>query len=91
MFTILICTDHAGAAQTRLDNRAAHLAHLEADAYVVQAGPLMNAAGEMAGSLIVFATDDRAHVEAFAAADPYAKAGLFAEVRVETWNRVMER
>ncbi|MBM2574916.1 YciI family protein [Jannaschia sp. Os4] len=89
MLTVLICTDRDGALQTRLDNREAHLAHLRADPHVVQAGPTVNAAGDMAGSIIVFATADRAHVEAFAAADPYARAGLFADVRIETWNRVI--
>jgi uncharacterized protein YciI len=85
----LICTDRPGHLQTRLDNREAHLAHLRADPHVVQAGPLLDATGEMCGSLILFATEDRAHVEAFALADPYAAAGLFAEVRIETWNRVI--
>lgn len=91
MFHVLICTDKPDHEAVRLDNRAAHLEHLKADAHVRQAGPFVNAAGAMAGSLIVFETDDRAHVEAFAAADPYAKAGLFAAVRIEAWNRVIDR
>jgi uncharacterized protein YciI len=85
----LLCTDHPGQLQTRLDNREAHLAHLRADPHVVQAGPLLDATGTMCGSLILFATEDRAHVEAFAAADPYALAGLFDAIRIETWNRVI--
>ena len=89
MPTVLICTDKPGHLQTRLDNREAHLAHLRADPHVSQAGPFVNAAGEMAGSLIVFDTEERAHVEAFASADPYARAGLFEAVRIETWNRVI--
>jgi uncharacterized protein YciI len=86
---VLICTDKPGYLAVRQENRDAHLAHLRADPHVVQAGPLLNRDGEMSGSLIVFATGDRAHVEAFAAADPYAAAGLFDEVRIETWNRVI--
>lgn len=89
MMTALICTDKPGLVELRKSNRDAHLAKLRADPHVVQAGPFVDAAGEMCGSLILFATGDRAHVEAFAAADPYAQAGLFADVRIETWNRVV--
>ncbi|PWJ21334.1 YciI family protein [Jannaschia seohaensis] len=89
MMHALICTDKPGHLEVRKANRDAHLAHLKADAHVVQAGPFVNADGEMCGSLILFDTDDRAHVEAFADADPYAKAGLFEDVRIETWNRVI--
>ncbi|MGB3407410.1 MAG: YciI family protein [Jannaschia sp.] len=89
MMHALICTDKPGHLDVRKANREAHLAHLKADACVVQAGPFVNAGGEMSGSLIIFDTDDRAHVEAFAAADPYAVAGLFEAVRIEAWNRVV--
>lgn len=89
MLHALICTDKPGHLEVRKANRDAHLAHLKADAHVVQAGPFVNAAGDMSGSLIIFATEDRAHVEAFAAADPYAQAGLFEDVRIEAWNRVI--
>ena len=87
--TVLICTDKPDHLKVRQANREAHLAHLRADPHVRQAGPFLDASGGMCGSLIVFDTADRAHVEAFAAADPYAKAGLFAEVRIESWNRVI--
>ena len=89
MMHVLLCTDREGALDVRLANRDAHLAHLRADPHVVQAGPFLDAEGTMRGSLIVFDTPDRAHVEAFAAADPYAKAGLFDETRIEAWNRVI--
>ncbi|MEM7710718.1 MAG: YciI family protein [Pseudomonadota bacterium] len=85
----LICTDKPDHLQVRADNRDAHLVHLKADPHVVQAGPFTDATGQMSGSLILFATDDRTHVEAFATADPYAEAGLFADVRIERWNRVL--
>lgn len=89
MLHALICTDKPGHLEVRKTNRDAHLAHLKADPHVVQAGPFVDAAGEMSGSLILFDTEDRAHVEAFAAADPYARAGLFENVRIEAWNRVL--
>ena len=89
MLHALICTDHPDRLETRMANREAHLAHLRGDPLVVQAGPFVDAAGAMSGSLILFETADRTHVEAFVAGDPYAKAGLFADVRIEAWNRVI--
>ncbi|CTQ33614.1 YciI family protein [Jannaschia rubra] len=91
MLHALICTDKPNHLHVRKANRDAHLARVKADERIVQAGPLLDATGEMCGSLIVFDTDSRAHVEAFVAADPYATAGLFAEVRIVTWNRVLSR
>jgi uncharacterized protein YciI len=85
----LICTDKPDHLEMRLANRDAHLAHLRGSGLVLQAGPFVDAEGRMAGSLIVLDTSSRAEAEAFAAADPYAKAGLFAEVRIEAWNRVI--
>ena len=40
------------------------------------------------GSLIVFDSEDRAEVEAFVAADPFTKAGLFASVSIYPWRKV---
>ncbi|KIT15393.1 YciI-like protein [Jannaschia aquimarina] len=91
MLHALICTDKPGHLEVRKANREAHLAHLNADPFVLQAGPFVDEAGAMSGSLILFDTEDRAHVEAFAAADPYAKAGLFADIRIEAWNRVVNK
>jgi len=42
----------------------------------------MDAEGNMCGSLIVTDMDDRAEIEAMAAGDPYALAGLFAQVTI---------
>ena len=40
----------------------------------------------MTGSLLVIEADDIAAARAFAAADPYAKAGLFASVDIRPWK-----
>lgn len=85
----LICTDQPGALQTRLDNRAAHLAYIKASGAVLQAGPFLDAAGQMAGSLLILDRPDMAAAEAWAAGDPYAKAGLFSAVRLEEWKKVI--
>jgi len=86
---VLVCLDHPNALQTRVENRAAHLAHIDASGVVEQAGPFIDAAGQMCGSLIVLGVQTRVEAEAWAAADPYAKAGLFASVMIQEWKRVI--
>ncbi|MGB0497264.1 MAG: YciI family protein [Rubricella sp.] len=85
----IICTDKPGSLQTRLDNRAAHLAHIDESGIVIHAGPFLDADGQMCGSLVVLDTEERSAAEGWAAADPYALAGLFADVRIEHWKKVI--
>lgn len=85
----LICTDRPGLIETRKANREAHLAYLAASGVARQAGPFLDAEGAMTGSLLVIEVADRAAAEAFAEADPYARAGLFADVRIEEWKKVI--
>ena len=74
----LICLDKPNALQTRVENRPAHLEHLNGSGVVEQAGPFIDAAGQMCGSLLILGVSSKAEAEAWAANDPYAKAGLFA-------------
>lgn len=85
----LICTDKADRHDLRAEVRAAHLAYLEATGAVRLAGPFLDPEGRMCGSLIVIEAADRAAAGAWAEADPYARAGLFAKVRIEEWKRVI--
>lgn len=89
MRVALICTDKPGALQTRLDNRPAHLAHIEASGVVEMAGPFLDAEGRMTGSLIVLDVATLDEAQAWADADPYAKAGLFESVRLTEWKKVV--
>lgn len=85
----LICLDKPNALQTRVENRAAHLEHIKSSGVVEQAGPFIDAAGQMCGSLIVLEVGSKAEAEAWAAADPYGKAGLFQSVMIQEWKRVI--
>ncbi len=89
MLIALIARDKPGALQTRLDNRDAHVAYLKANSIVSQAGPLLNDAGDMCGSLVVLDVPDMAAAEAFVAGDPYGHAGLFESVELIPWNKVI--
>jgi uncharacterized protein YciI len=56
---------------------------------VQQAGPFLDKDGEMCGSLIILDLPDIAAAQAWATNDPYAKAGLFREVTLMPWNKVI--
>lgn len=89
MRVALICQDRPGHLQTRLDNRAAHLAHIEASGVVEMAGPFLSPQGEMNGSLIVLNVATLDDAQKWAGADPYALAGLFASVSITEWKKVI--
>jgi uncharacterized protein YciI len=86
---VLICRDKPGHLEVRKANRDAHLAYLAETGIVRLAGPLLDDAGGMIGSMLAIEAADRAAAEAFAAADPYAKAGLFASVEIMAWKKVV--
>ena len=85
----LICTDKPGALDIRKANRPAHLDYIETTGIVEQAGPLLDDTGAMCGSIVILKTEDRSAAEGWAAGDPYAKADLFASVKVVHWKRVV--
>ncbi|MCA1775021.1 MAG: YciI family protein [Loktanella sp.] len=89
MLIAVTAQDRKGALDIRLANRELHLAYLNASEAVVLAGPLMDENDDMIGSLIVLEVADMAEAEAWAAADPYAKAGLFETVNLHKWKRVI--
>jgi hypothetical protein len=85
----LICIDKPNALQTRTETRAAHLAYIQETGVVEQAGPFIDAAGQMCGSLIVLGVGTMAEADAWAQSDPYAQAGLFSSVMIQEWKRVI--
>ncbi|BAQ71201.1 Ycii-related protein [Rhodovulum sulfidophilum] len=89
MYFVLICRDKPGHLEIRKANREAHLAYVAETGVVVQAGPFLDEAGEMCGSLVILDVEDKAAAEAWAANDPYAGAGLFESVSVQAWKKVV--
>lgn len=82
------CIDKPLQQELRAATRAEHLAHLEAAlARIVVAGPLLDDDGQPIGSMLLMRFPDRKAAVAFAAEDPYAKAGLFASVAVTPWRQ----
>ena len=84
----VMCTDKENHLETRKANRDAHLAYLK-ETGVAQAGPFLDADGNMCGSLLILDLADLAAAQDWAANDPYAKAGLFQSVSIQHWNRVI--
>lgn len=85
----LIANDNPGALQTRMDNREAHLAYVAETGVVEMAGPMLDGNGQMCGSLIILEVTDLAAAQAWADNDPYAKAGLFSDVTLRAWKKVI--
>lgn len=87
---VLYCIDKAGHGHVRTENRPAHVDYLKTNIQrIVLAGPMLSDDGNaMLGSVLVIEAADRAEAEAFAAGDPYAKAGLFESVTIKAFKKV---
>lgn len=83
------CIDKPDSGELRAATRAEHLAYIDGVAdQVLVAGPLLDLEGKPMGSLLIIDFAERKEAVAFAAADPYALAGLFASVAVTAWRKV---
>ena len=89
MRVALVCIDKPGHLELRKANREAHLAHIHDSGVVEMAGPFLSAEGEMCGSLLVLEVESLQAAQDWAAADPYAKAGLFERVEIREWKKVV--
>ena len=89
MRVALICKDKPGHLPVRVENRSAHLAHIQTSGVVEMAGPFLDGEGQMCGSLVILEVASLAEAQAWADADPYAKAGLFASVEIQEWKKVV--
>jgi uncharacterized protein YciI len=89
MRVALICLDKPGHLHIRQENRPAHLEHIQSSGIVEMAGPFLNPAGEMVGSLVILNVDAFEQAQDWAANDPYAKAGLFQSVDIREWKKVI--
>lgn len=90
MLYVIHCFDKADSLQVRMDNRPSHVDYLKSfGEKLYAAGPTLDAAGQMNGSVVILDVEAASDAEAFAAGDPYAKAGLFETVTIQPWNKVL--
>jgi uncharacterized protein YciI len=98
MFYMILAEDQANSLQARLSARPEHLARLEA---LQQAGRLLLAGplpavdamdpgpAGFTGSLIIAEFPDLDAAQRWAQQDPYIKAGVYANVRVSPFKKVL--
>ena len=98
MLYAIITTDVANSLEKRLSARPAHVERLkvlQAEGRIVLAGPLpaidSNDPGDagFTGSLIVAEFASLADAQAWAKADPYVAAGVYADVVIKPFKQVL--
>ncbi len=91
MLYVLLCFDRPGSEALRQANRAAHLDYVAANGDAVKfAGPFLSDDEQTSiGSMLVIEAESKAAAEAWAALDPYARAGLFEDVEIHAWRWVV--
>ena len=78
-----------GGAEARLPIRAAHIRHmLEWLPRTVFGGALLDDRGDPVGMAVALDVAGRAEAEAFLADEPYARAGLFDDVRIHAMKQM---
>ena len=89
MHFAFLCQDKPDSLQLRTDTRPAHLEWLNkinGEGTLAFAGPFLDGDGKANGSLVVVKAGTLEEAKAISAADPYAKAGLFASVDIRPWT-----
>lgn len=87
---ILLCRDKPDSLALRKQTRPAHLDYFKSYGNkLILGGPMLDAAGDPKGSMMVIEAEDEAAARELSANDPYTKAGLFAEVNIIPFNTVI--
>jgi uncharacterized protein YciI len=86
MLFVITAIDKPNSLELRMATREAHFAYLQAAGGARLGGPFLDDKGQMAGSMLILEAADLAAAKAWAANDPYAKAGLFAQSDVRPWK-----
>jgi uncharacterized protein YciI len=86
----ITCWDKPGALDERVQHRPDHVAYLKTQDSVIRvAGPQLDEAGQMCGSLFVVEVDDLAAAKAFNAGDPFVQRGVFGRVDIRGFTKTM--
>ncbi|HWU27289.1 MAG TPA: YciI family protein [Rhizomicrobium sp.] len=86
MLYVLTAIDKPNSLALRMATRAAHFEYVHGSGVVKLGGPFLDAKGDMAGSLVIFEAADLDAARVWAANDPYARAGLFAQSELRPWR-----
>ncbi len=89
MLFAFVLHDAPGMATRRVEIRPEHKAYLAAVAdKIAFAGPLLDDAGAMSGSLLVIDFADRAAALAWLAAEPFTRAGVYGSSEVTAFRNL---
>ncbi|MEM7730260.1 MAG: YciI family protein [Pseudomonadota bacterium] len=90
---MILSRDVADGASIRAAVRQDHLDWLKApsDCTVLSAGPWLDDTDVMRGSLLIVKAPSREALDAWMADDPYAKAGLSADIDIRPFKLVIGR
>jgi uncharacterized protein len=81
--------DHPNSLALRLSARPKHLEYLKTVLHQIRyGGALLDAEGKQIGSMLIIEAADQAAADAFADADPFVEANLFASSSVEPFRPV---
>ena len=84
---VMLCHDKPDSLALRMDTREAHLKYVgERLEGVLLAGPLLDDAGDLCGSMFVLEAESQDDVVAFNENDPYTKAALFERVEIKPFK-----
>ena len=89
---IIYTEDKDDGLPVRQANRDAHIAWLKTahdEVTLLTAGPWLDDAGTMKGSLLIVEADTRAQVEAWCESDPYKSAGLPKSIMIKAFKWVI--
>jgi uncharacterized protein YciI len=83
--------DRPNSLELRLFERPKHLTYLETVLdKIVYGGALLDEDGKQIGSILIIDVPDKAAAVAFAEADPYVEAGLFADTFIRAFRPVFK-
>ncbi len=90
MLYVIKCVDKKDSLALRMTTREAHIEYLKSFTdQLFAAGPTLDSDGNMDGSLLIFDFTDLNEAKQYAENDPYAKAGLFDQVTINAWKKVL--
>ncbi len=91
MLFAITCVDKPGKAALREATQPRHRSYLNGFRHqILLAGPILTEDGRIpCGTLMVMDFPDKRSAETFAEDDPYAAAGLFGEVSIRPFRKVL--
>jgi uncharacterized protein len=90
MHFALQCILAQATNEKRVSLRSQHLKYIEANKHqILCGGPTLNAQGQPEMMLIILNAADLAAAEAFMQIEPYNQAGVFSQVIIHEWRKIL--